>query len=92
MNNLHFASTRFSFSYFYFCFQKCLQFQLDDTVWQAKQRILAAFAKDLRDALNYGLYLPPINGRAGKFLDEERFLKEYPLQGPIGFLEVSVVK
>ncbi|KAL8583265.1 hypothetical protein ACOMHN_043100 [Nucella lapillus] len=67
--------------------QKCLQFQLDDTVWQAKQRILAAFAKDLRDALNYGLYMPPINGRAGKFLDEERLLKEYPLQGPIGFLE-----
>ncbi|KAK7494551.1 hypothetical protein BaRGS_00014204 [Batillaria attramentaria] len=67
--------------------QKCLQFQLDDTVWQAKQRILAAFAKDLRDALNYGLYLPPMNGRAGKFLEEERFLKEYPLQGPIGFLE-----
>lgn len=44
--------------------------------------------QDLRDALNYGLYLPPVNGRAGKFLDEERYLKEYPLQGPIGFLEV----
>ncbi|ESP03120.1 hypothetical protein LOTGIDRAFT_171723 [Lottia gigantea] len=67
--------------------QKCLQFELDDTVWQAKQRVLAAFSKDLRDSLNYGLYLPPVNGRAGKFLDEERFLKEYPLQGPIGFLE-----
>ncbi|XP_041354554.1 uncharacterized protein LOC121372324 [Gigantopelta aegis] len=67
--------------------QKCLQFQLDDTVWQAKQRILQAFAKDLRDPLNYGLYLPPTNGRAGKFLDEERVLQEYPLQGPIGFLE-----
>lgn len=34
--------------------------------------------------------MPPINGRAGKFLEEERFLKEYPLQGPIGFLEVSI--
>ncbi|XP_046359225.2 SH3 and multiple ankyrin repeat domains protein 3-like isoform X1 [Haliotis rufescens] len=67
--------------------QKCLQFQLDDSVYQAKQRILAAFSKDLRDSINYGLYLPPTNGRAGKFLDEERLLQEYPLQGPIGFLE-----
>lgn len=30
-----------------------------------------------------------MNGRAGKFLDEERPLKDYPLPGPIGFLEVS---
>lgn len=44
--------------------------------------------QDLRDSINYGLYLPPTNGRAGKFLDEERLLQEYPLQGPIGFLEV----
>ncbi len=48
------------------------------------------FLQDLRDALNYGLYCPPINGRAGKFLDEERPLKDYPLPGPIGFLEVRV--
>jgi len=45
--------------------------------------------QDLKDALNYGLYMPPMNGRAGKFLDEERLLREYPLHGPIGFVEVS---
>ncbi|XP_076077146.1 uncharacterized protein LOC143047778 isoform X2 [Mytilus galloprovincialis] len=67
--------------------QKCLQFELDETVWHAKQRLLTNFPEDLRDSINYGLYMPPMNGRAGKFLDEERFLSEYPLQGPIGFLE-----
>ncbi|XP_052808727.1 SH3 and multiple ankyrin repeat domains protein 2-like isoform X2 [Mya arenaria] len=67
--------------------QKCLQFELEESVWEAKQRILAVFAKDLKDALNYGLYMPPMNGRAGKFLDEERLLREYPLHGPIGFVE-----
>ncbi|BFZ25284.1 hypothetical protein BsWGS_28323 [Bradybaena similaris] len=67
--------------------QKCLQFQLEQTVWQAKQRILTTFAKDLKDALNYGLFLPPANGRAGKFMEEQRTLSEYPIQGPIGFLE-----
>ncbi|XP_063403689.1 SH3 and multiple ankyrin repeat domains protein 1-like isoform X5 [Mytilus trossulus] len=66
---------------------KCLQFELDETVWHAKQRLLTNFPEDLRDSINYGLYMPPMNGRAGKFLDEERFLSEYPLQGPIGFLE-----
>ena len=45
--------------------------------------------QDLRDGLNFGLYSPPMNGKAGKFLDEERPLRDYPLQGPIGFLEVS---
>ncbi|XP_060600298.1 SH3 and multiple ankyrin repeat domains protein 2-like isoform X2 [Ruditapes philippinarum] len=67
--------------------QKCLQFELDESVWEAKQRILTIFSKDLKDPLNYGIYMPPMNGRAGKFLEEERLLREYPLHGPIGFIE-----
>jgi len=45
----------------------------------------------LKDELNYGLYLPESNGRSGKFLDEERPLRDYPLSGPVALLEVSVV-
>nr|UVH70858.1 SHANK [Octopus bimaculoides] len=67
--------------------QKCLQFQLGESVWHAKQQILASFGSELRDGYNYGLYCPPQNGKAGKFLDEERLLREYPLSGPIGYLE-----
>ncbi|KAK2163028.1 hypothetical protein LSH36_87g05020 [Paralvinella palmiformis] len=68
--------------------QKCLQFHPEDTVWMAKERVLSMLSKEqLKDSLNYGLYCPPMNGRAGKFLDEERPLKDYPLPGPIGFLE-----
>lgn len=67
--------------------QKCLQFQLGESIWHAKQQILASFGADLRDGYNYGLYYPPQNGKAGKFLDEERLLREYPLTGPIGYLE-----
>lgn len=44
--------------------------------------------KELPDSLNYGLYLPPCNGRAGKFLDESRSLREYPLNGHLTHLEV----
>lgn len=46
--------------------------------------------QDLHDGLNYGLFCPPDNGRAGKFMDEERLLTDYPLPGPIGYLEVTL--
>jgi hypothetical protein len=46
-------------------------------------------SKELPDGLNFGLYLPPCNGRAGKFLDECRCLREYPLNGPVSQLDVS---
>jgi hypothetical protein len=44
--------------------------------------------QELQESFNYGLFMPPSNGKAGKFLDEERRLSEYPFSGPIGYLEV----
>lgn len=38
--------------------------------------------QSLKDVLNYGLFQPASNGRDGKFLDEERLLREYPQ--PVG--------
>lgn len=60
-------------------------------MWAAKQRVLCALNHSLQDALNYGLFQPPSRGRAGKFLDEERLLREYPpnLDTPLPYLEVS---
>ena len=51
---------------------------------------MTCFNQDLPDGINYGLFCPPMNGRAGKFLDEERPLRDYPLSTPIGFLEVCL--
>lgn len=45
--------------------------------------------QELKESFNYGLFCPPSNGRAGKFLDEERRLGDYPFNGPVGYLEVS---
>ncbi|CAF3616590.1 unnamed protein product [Rotaria sp. Silwood1] len=67
--------------------QKVLKFNLDDTIWSAKQKVLQVLVRELTDSLNFGLYLPPCNGRAGKFLDESRCLREYPLSGPVSYLE-----
>ncbi|XP_066989733.1 protein shank isoform X5 [Macrobrachium rosenbergii] len=75
--------------------EKCLQFHKDDLVWDVKQQALAALPKvalwyrELRESFNYGLFCPPQNGRAGKFLDEERPLGDYPLATPIGYLELK---
>ncbi|XP_071074015.1 SH3 and multiple ankyrin repeat domains protein 2 isoform X2 [Dasypus novemcinctus] len=57
---------------------KCIRFDPSATVWVAKQRVLCSLNQSLRDVLNYGLFQPARNGRDGKFLDEERLLREYP--------------
>uniref|UniRef100_A0A8C4RV64 SH3 and multiple ankyrin repeat domains protein 3 n=1 Tax=Erpetoichthys calabaricus TaxID=27687 RepID=A0A8C4RV64_ERPCA len=51
--------------------------------------ILCTLNQSLKDVLNYGLFQPAYNGKAGKFLDEERLLKEYPLPTvtPVPYLE-----
>lgn len=60
-------------------------------MWVAKQRILCTLNQGLKDVLNYGLFQPASNGRDGKFLDEERLLREYPQpMGPgVPSLEVT---
>uniref|UniRef100_A0A8C3VER8 SH3 and multiple ankyrin repeat domains protein 3 n=1 Tax=Catharus ustulatus TaxID=91951 RepID=A0A8C3VER8_CATUS len=52
-------------------------------------RVLCTLNHSLKDVLNYGLFQPAFNGRAGKFLDEERLLREYPLSPhtPLPYLE-----
>uniref|UniRef100_A0A8C0K0J5 SH3 and multiple ankyrin repeat domains protein 3 n=1 Tax=Canis lupus dingo TaxID=286419 RepID=A0A8C0K0J5_CANLU len=68
---------------------KCLRLDPAAPVWAAKQRVLCALSHSLQDALNYGLFQPPSRGRAGKFLDEERLLQDYPpnLDTPLPYLE-----
>ncbi|KAK9400386.1 SH3 and multiple ankyrin repeat domains protein 3-like [Crotalus adamanteus] len=70
-------------------FWKCLRLNPDVPIWTSKQRILCTLNHSLKDVLNYGLFQPAFNGRAGKFLHEERLLREYPLnpETPVPYLE-----
>ena len=70
--------------------QKCIRFNPDATVWVAKQRILCSLNQSLKDVLNYGLFQPASNGRDGKFLDEERLLREYPQPASQGVPSLEV--
>lgn len=55
----------------------------------SNQDVLSSyFLQELKESFNYGLFAPPSNGKAGKFLDEERRLGDYPFNGPVGYLEV----
>ncbi|MGH0127612.1 UNVERIFIED_CONTAM: hypothetical protein FKN15_035252 [Acipenser sinensis] len=69
--------------------KKCLKFNTEAPIWSSKQRILCTLNQSLKDVLNYGLFQPAYNGKAGKFLDEERLLKDYPLPSitPVPYLE-----
>lgn len=65
---------------------------MDAPIWLSKQRILCTLNQSLKDVLNYGLFQPAYNGKAGKFLDEERQLREYPFPSlaPVPYLEVGM--
>ncbi|VBB26186.1 unnamed protein product [Acanthocheilonema viteae] len=48
--------------------------------------------KKLPQLFNYGLFLPPCDGRAGKFLLEDRPIREYPFHDCVPYLELKYKK
>uniref|UniRef100_A0AAQ5ZX46 SH3 and multiple ankyrin repeat domains 1 n=3 Tax=Amphiprion ocellaris TaxID=80972 RepID=A0AAQ5ZX46_AMPOC len=68
---------------------RCLQFDQDCTVWNAKQQIICSLNESLWDAYNYGLFQPAGDGRDAKFLEEERPLRDYSqsLEKGVPYLE-----
>ncbi|VDM56367.1 unnamed protein product [Angiostrongylus costaricensis] len=74
------------------CFQKCLTVGLDDFVWDVKRKLLATLSQPLSQAFNYGLFLPPCDGRAGKFLLEDRVVRDYPFHDCVPYLELKYKK
>lgn len=85
----HQFTENFTSTYFYL--QKCFTFDPDENIWDNKRMVLEEFSEQLYDPLNYGLYLPPTGGKAGKFLDEERPLDDYKLQGKLNHTKYTTV-
>uniref|UniRef100_A0A0N5A3U9 ANK_REP_REGION domain-containing protein n=1 Tax=Parastrongyloides trichosuri TaxID=131310 RepID=A0A0N5A3U9_PARTI len=73
-------------------FQKCLYVHLEEIVWDIKQKLLAALPQPLPQAFNFGLFLPPCDGRAGKFLLEDRPIQDYPFHDCVPYLELKYKK
>lgn len=53
-------------------------------------RILIYLLQEIIDHFNYALFFPPSKGKAGKFLDEDRTMKDYGLTGSVDLLEVII--
>lgn len=72
-------------------YQRCLQFDLDCTVWNAKQQIICSLNESLWDVYNYGLFQPAGEGRDAKFLEEEQALRNYSqtFEKGVPYLEVG---
>ncbi|XP_055926709.1 SH3 and multiple ankyrin repeat domains protein 2-like isoform X1 [Argiope bruennichi] len=68
--------------------QKNFQFQKDEFIWDIKEQIIDSLPKELKESFNYGIFCPPINGKAGKFLDEQRPLADYPFHSSVGYVEL----
>ncbi|VDO33265.1 unnamed protein product [Brugia timori] len=72
--------------------QKCLVVNLDEKVWEIKGRLVQSLQNKLPQSFNYGLFLPPCDGRAGKFLLEDRPIREYPFHDCVPYLELKYKK
>ncbi|XP_051970670.1 SH3 and multiple ankyrin repeat domains protein 1-like [Xyrauchen texanus] len=68
---------------------KCLRFDPDASVWNAKQQIICTLSESLWDVYNYGLFQPARDRRDAKFLEEERLLGEFSqsLEKGVPYLE-----
>uniref|UniRef100_A0A7E4VB83 ANK_REP_REGION domain-containing protein n=1 Tax=Panagrellus redivivus TaxID=6233 RepID=A0A7E4VB83_PANRE len=72
--------------------QKCLTVPLDELVWDIKRKLFAALPQALPQSFNFGLFLPPCDGRAGKFLLEDRPIRDYPFHDCVPYLELKYKK
>lgn len=53
-----------------------------------KQKLLMEFGPQITDSINCGLFVPPSNGRNGKFLEEDRPISAYITDNLSSNLEV----
>uniref|UniRef100_A0A914D2E5 Uncharacterized protein n=1 Tax=Acrobeloides nanus TaxID=290746 RepID=A0A914D2E5_9BILA len=72
--------------------QKCLTVHLDEVIWDIKRKLFNALQQQLPQSFNFGLFLPPCDGRAGKFLLEDRTIREYPFHDCVPYLELKYKK
>ena len=63
--------------------QKTLRVSTADLVWTVKKQITDKVASDIKDVLNFGLFLPAVGGKLGKFLDEKKDLSDYQLESNV---------
>lgn len=65
--------------------QKSLRVNSSDLVWDLKRQVEEKTAADIKDVLNYGIFLHGKDGKRGKFLDERNTLASHQLGAAVKF-------
>ncbi|TPX49973.1 hypothetical protein SeMB42_g00571 [Synchytrium endobioticum] len=60
--------------------QKAIRVATGDLVWTVMKQAVDKGAQDVKDSLNYGIFLPGINGKPGMFLDDKREIGSYSIE------------
>jgi len=61
--------------------ERLISVNLNARVWQIKHQIVTHICSDLEEGFNFGLFLPEHEKRLGKYMAEERCIREYRLSG-----------
>ncbi|KAF5406307.1 SH3 and multiple ankyrin repeat domains protein [Paragonimus heterotremus] len=69
--------------------ERTFNFNATDLIFDIKLNVLNTISQPVKDKWNFGLFLPPSKGKAGKFLQEDRMLREYPFDNSVGHLELK---
>ncbi|KAF7262527.1 hypothetical protein EG68_00178 [Paragonimus skrjabini miyazakii] len=69
--------------------ERTFNFNATDLIFDVKLNVLNNISQPVKDKWNFGLFLPPSKGKAGKFLQEDRMLREYPFDNSVGHLELK---
>ncbi|CAH8566391.1 unnamed protein product, partial [Schistosoma turkestanicum] len=64
-------------------------FSPTDLIMDVKLTVINRSSSCIKDELNFGLFLPPSKGKAGKFLQDDRMLLDYPFESSVGHLELK---
>ena len=58
---------------------KAIKVSSVDTTWTVKKMLMEKLNHEVKEAFNYGLYLPPKGGKLAKFLDESKPIMIYKM-------------
>lgn len=63
--------------------QKSFKIQASDLIWNVNRMVADKVTQDIKDSLNFGLYLHGKDGKKGKFLDDRNTAGSYHLDNSV---------
>jgi hypothetical protein len=68
--------------------QKAIRVSTNDCIWMVKKQLEEKVGTEIKDVLNYGLFLHGKDGKRNKFLDERNTIASYHLDATVLIFDV----